>query len=142
MKDSEANVALIRHITRRIDEFFDDYRSLDFETVEEVQQGFARWLRQKETGTRIKQGQGMIVQEVPAEEIFGDGSATLAFVKLMDSGYVGVMWTPLLFDGPIPMPDELREDLVELLRFHADILKDRTLDKRMKECTGTTIGAA
>lgn len=144
MKNGEGNVGLIRHITRRIDEFFDENRSEEFESLEQMQQMFSYWLRQKETGGRrlTKVAEGVIAQHVPAEEVLGEDSYTLGFIKLMDNGHVGVMWTPLIFGEAVQMPDELRDDLVKLLRMHADKLQDRSLDKRMQECSGNWIGAA
>lgn len=143
MKNGEAGIALIKHVTRRLDEFLYENTPGRFQTIEEMQRKFARWLRQKETsGNRIKHGDGMIAEEVFAEDFISEHSATLGFIKIVEGGHVGVMWSPLLFTVGTMMPDELREELVGLLRFHADKLEDRSLDTRMRECAGKMMGTA
>lgn len=143
MNDSKANVALIKHVTKCLNEFLDENSPGRFQTIEEMQRNFARWLRQKETGgNKIKHGDGMIAEEVFAEDFINEHSATLGFIKIVEGGHVGVMWSPLLFMVGTMMPDELREELVGLLRFHADKLEDRSLDTRMRECAGKVTGAA
>lgn len=143
MKNDEAGIELIKHVTRRLDEFLYENTPAQFHTIEEMQRNFARWLRLKETGgSKIKHGEGMIAEEVFVEDFISEHSATLGFIKIVDNGHVGVMWSPLLFTVGTMMPDELREELVELLRFHADKLEDRSLDTRMRECAGKMMGTA
>lgn len=143
MKDGEANAGLIRHVTRRLDEFFDENDPTEFNSIEDAQRMFSRWLRHKEApGKPVKLGDGMVAQEVFAEDIGDQFSATLAFIKLFDNGRVGIMWSPMLFDKAMLLPDELRDDLIELLRFHAKKLEDRSLDERMRECAGKMTGTA
>jgi hypothetical protein len=90
-----------------------------------------------------KFGDGIIAQEMTVEECVDDTSALLGMVKMFKAGQVGLMWTPMLFTGPSsPMPDALRETLVQLLRFHADRLEDRSIDKRMKDLLGGKSGDA
>lgn len=47
MKDSEANVALIRHLNQWLDEFFDEYRAEDFQTIDEFEACFRSFLQAK-----------------------------------------------------------------------------------------------
>jgi hypothetical protein len=86
---------------------------------------------------------GVTAQEFEAKEVVDDTSATLGFVKLFKGGDVGILWSPLLFCEGTKMPDELRQMIVERLRFYADRLEDRSLDARMKELFGKDgIGSA
>jgi hypothetical protein len=57
--------------------------------------------------------------------------ATLAFLKLSPEGTVHLLWSPIMFSRAVPMPEDLRATVVKLLRFHADKLESRDLDKRM-----------
>jgi hypothetical protein len=85
----------------------------------------------------------IITQEFDAGEITDGESMTLAFVKMFKNGKLGLMWSPILFVNPnLPLPDEMREQLVKMLRFHADRLEDRSLDERMKDLTGKMMGDA
>jgi hypothetical protein len=51
------------------------------------------------------------------------------------------MWSPFLFVD-MPMPDAVREMLVYLLRFHADKLETRDLDREMQRVHRKQSGAA
>jgi hypothetical protein len=88
-----------------------------------------------------KMAEGVIAQEFDGNEV-GDAEKgiTLAMIRMFP-GKVGLMWSPVLFNV-LPMPDELREQLVKMLRFHADRLEDRSLDERMKEVHGKMTGEA
>lgn len=143
MRDNEVGVALIRSVTRRIDEFLHDNPAAQFADESKVIHAFCRYLRMKDGGTRtIKQGDGMVAQEVDLENIVDEHSAALAQVKLFANGRVGLMWLPQLFTVPGFMSDELREDLIKLLRFHADKMQDRSMDERMKQCAQKMTGVA
>lgn len=48
MNDGKANIALIRHVTRRIDEFLYEYEPENFATVGEMLEAFSRWLMDRE----------------------------------------------------------------------------------------------
>jgi hypothetical protein len=74
---------------------------------------------------------GMVAQ-IPREAAMDDEGATLALVRLNKDGRVSVNWSPILFNEA-PMPDELREMLVAVLRQHADGLESREFDKLVKE---------
>lgn len=142
MKDTEANTALIKHINKRIEQFLDDYDPTNFASITELQFAFARWLRRKEKDIfPPKNVNGVIGQQVDPEDVQDEHSHTLAFVKMFNDGKVGVMWSPLPFTAA-PMPDELREVLVHTLRFHADRLADKSLDKEMQRINGGWTGAA
>ena len=44
MRDDEANIRLIKHVTKRLDEFLDEIKPEEFETIEELEQAFVRFL--------------------------------------------------------------------------------------------------
>lgn len=148
MKTSEANIALIRHVTRCIDEFCYEHPAAKLADFALVRRAFSHFLREKDACNHaMKQGDGFIAQQVNLEDIVDEknGTASLGFIKLfVNRGRVGLMWNPMLFsDNPVLMPDVLRKDLVELLRFHASKLEDRSLDERMREVAPKAqIGAA
>jgi hypothetical protein len=83
---------------------------------------------------------GAIKQEYDREEVVDDTSATIGFIKLFQDGRVGVLFSPILFDTGTAMPDEVREQIIEKLRFTADRLEDRSMDARMKELIGGSGG--
>lgn len=93
---------------------------------------------------KAKFGEGVIAQEADRSEVVSeDGSSvTLAFIKMFENGQIGLLWMPHLFadSSPVKMPDMLRAKLVELLRYHADRLEDRSMDARMKELMGNAAG--
>lgn len=90
-----------------------------------------------------KFAEGIIAQEFTPDQVVDDSSMVLAFLKLFKTGQVGLMWSPFLFNNPaMPLPDELRAELVEILRYHADKLESREMDKRMQEIRGNMTGAA
>lgn len=67
-----------------------------------------------------------------AYNIEGDeGMPPLAVVRLAQEG-VQFMWLPELFLTGL-INDELRADLVKLLRFHADRLEQKDIDRRIHE---------
>lgn len=84
-----------------------------------------------------------IAQELDRSEAVGeDDSVMIAMIKMFPKeGRIGLMWTPMLFNV-FPMPDELRAKLVEMLRYHAARLEDRSLDERMKNLDPTPGGSA
>lgn len=93
---------------------------------------------------------GVISQEADATEVTDETgtSVTIAFLKMLreegtDHTHIGLMWSPLFFvNAQMPMPDEVREMIVHTLRFHADQLESRELDKRMQELAGKMMGDA
>lgn len=64
------------------------------------------------------------------EQCFEGGAVTIAEIKL-ENDYVGIRWMLQLF--MIPMPDNLRADLVSVLRKHADALERHELDHNMEK---------
>jgi hypothetical protein len=91
-----------------------------------------------------KFAENIIAQEFDGSEVVdADGNGmTIAMVRMFRTGQVGLMWSPVLFNDMLPLPDELREQLVKMLRFHADRLEDHSLDERMKQVAGKMAGEA
>jgi hypothetical protein len=71
---------------------------------------------------------------------------TVAFLRWRldgESMHVNFCWLPQLFAAGVPpMPDVLRDEIVRVLRFHADRLEARDLDKRMQEIMNPNGGEA
>ena len=85
----------------------------------------------------------VISQELDRSEAIGDdGSVLMAMVKMWNNGRIGLLWTPIIFNTATPLPDDLRRSLIEMLRFHADRLEDRSLDARMKKLDPNPGGSA
>lgn len=88
-----------------------------------------------------KFGEGFIAQELNPEEAVDSGEGILiGMIKMWKTGAVGLLWTPVIFTNALPLPDDLRAKLVEILRYHADRLEDRSMDARMKELAGKMMG--
>jgi hypothetical protein len=68
-----------------------------------------------------------------AGEVSDDG-VTIAVLRIHAGHGVNFMWMPFLFTNTeMPLPDTMRAELVALLRFHANKLESRDIDRRMKE---------
>lgn len=48
MKDGEANVALIKHVTKRLEEFFYENDPASFDSLEDMQHVFSLWLHRRD----------------------------------------------------------------------------------------------
>lgn len=48
MKDTEANVQLIKHVNHRVEKFFDEFSPEDFDNVVQMERVFAKWLLDQE----------------------------------------------------------------------------------------------
>ena len=67
----------------------------------------------------------------------------LAYLKFTEQSGIGFYWLPDLFSNPaLALPDEVRAEIVQILRFHADKLESRETDERMKRIAPYGKGAA
>jgi hypothetical protein len=139
---TDKNVLLIRYLNRRVDDFCDECREEQFPDERQLIRSFVRFLRIKDNPPQpIKHADGVSARHVDNEDVTTDDTSTLAFLNLSMNGHVGLMWSPILFLDA-PMPDALRELLIEVLRFHAEQLESRAIDRRMREVAGKVSGAA
>jgi hypothetical protein len=61
---------------------------------------------------------------------------TIAVLRFNRDHGLGMMWMPFLFTNKeLPLNDLVRAEIVRMLRFHADKLETREIDKRMTEVT-------
>lgn len=73
---------------------------------------------------------GIPVDVAASEE---DGFVMLAFIRADTSGEISVCWLPEIFIGPIPIPPEIKQEIVAKLRFHADKLESGETERRMQQ---------
>lgn len=143
MTEQTAIKYLLAHFMHRMNEFFNEYKA---EEIDEKDLGnkFARWLYAKDAhNAAFKTAEGVVAQAFNAEEVADSQSIVMAHLKLFQDHGVGLMWMADLFVNPaIPMPDELRNDIVRTLRFHADKVESRDLDMRLAQVYKSRTGAA
>jgi hypothetical protein len=143
MTEQTAIKYLLTHFMHRMNEFFND---IPAEEIEEKELGtrFARWLYVKDAQrASFKTAEGVVAQEFNAEQVADGESIVMAHLKLLKNHGVGLMWMADLFVNPIiPLPDELRADVVKTLRFHADKVESREIDERLKQVYKSRTGAA
>lgn len=58
MKDEEASRTLIKHIYRRVEEFLDTYDAAEFADADALQQGFVRFLRNRDVPAHLPKDTG------------------------------------------------------------------------------------
>jgi hypothetical protein len=146
MTPDQAIDALMAHLTHRMNEFFDQNPA---EGIEQKQLGglFARWLYAKENWhfAPFKTADGVIAQHFSAEEVIDPDSQalTMARLKLFQDHGVSLLWMAEMWVNPaLPMPDELRAEIVKTLRFHADKVESHDIDERLKEIYKSETGVA
>jgi hypothetical protein len=140
MKEDVAVRYLMIHFMHRMNEFFNDCPAEEIEE-KEIGTRFARWLYSKDAAPpKAKVQGGVIAQHFNAEQVTDDEGFVMAHLKLFKEHGVGLLWMADMFVNPaIPLPDALREEIVTVLRFHADRVESHDLDERLKETfkTGT-----
>lgn len=134
MNEQHAQKAMMQHMLHRVNEFLDENKVEEFENDEQLSFAFSRFLRMKEKrnfALKTAPGGGT-AQEAYLEDVVDEHSTTIAFLKMIDTGRIGLLWCPLLFCNPgLPMPEEVRTAIVETLRFHANALESRAIDREM-----------
>jgi hypothetical protein len=71
--------------------------------------------------------------ERTSDQVFDDAGVTIGFVRLNRTGTLTLNWSTVFFNNPaLPVPDEVRAEIVRVLRQHADGLESRELDKLMQ----------
>jgi hypothetical protein len=75
------------------------------------------------------------VSQLAGKDAFDEhGNAIAAMIKFTVDGTILLQWATILFNSEDhPMPDEVRAELVRVLRQHADGLESHDIDRRTKE---------
>ena len=106
MEEQKANVSMMQHMLHRINEFFDENKVEEIKDDEELGRRFSQFLREKERPepTIHKGPDGLRMEVMETSEVIDEHGTTLAFLKLVRSGTVHLLWSPIPFPAPCPCP--------------------------------------
>jgi hypothetical protein len=80
--------------------------------------------------TKLDPEHGPVVH-AEVDEVIDEFGFVAAMLRI-DANAVRFNWMMQVFTSPVKMSDEIRAEIVRVLRFHADKLESRETDKKME----------